>query len=143
MRGEGIWLWGGLLIAALLVGALVLTIGGSPLRLDQTNGETIELPSLLTGRDAGSGTEDRVVDGSIPGTPRTFRIVTILPQDAIPAILSPSFLTRAEGDVQLEPDELVLGLSLNGDHRAYSIPLLSSHEIVNDVVGGVPVAVTW
>ena len=43
----------------------------------------------------------------------------------------------------MEPDEHVLGLSINGDHRAYSLRMLSSHEIVNDVVGGVPVAATW
>ena len=43
----------------------------------------------------------------------------------------------------MTPDELVLGLSINGESKAYSIPMLSSHEIVNDVVGGVPLAVTW
>jgi hypothetical protein len=43
----------------------------------------------------------------------------------------------------IEPDEQVLALSINGESRAYSVPLLSRHEIVNDVVGGVPVAVTW
>ena len=40
-------------------------------------------------------------------------------------------------------DERVLGVSINGDHRAYPLNLLSRHEIVNDTVGGVPVAVTW
>ena len=39
--------------------------------------------------------------------------------------------------------EPVLGVSLNGDHRAYSVRILSRHEIVNDVVGELPVAVTW
>ena len=43
----------------------------------------------------------------------------------------------------MKSNELVLGLSINGDSRAYPIPMLSSHEIVNDVVGGEPVAVTW
>ena len=33
--------------------------------------------------------------------------------------------------------------SIEGDARAYSVPLLSRHEIVNDVVGGKPIAVTW
>jgi len=37
----------------------------------------------------------------------------------------------------------VIGLSINGDHRAYPINILSTHEIVNDVVGGQLVAVTW
>ena len=72
-----------------------------------------------------------------------YEIVTIIPYDAIPAILHPEFISVAEADEQLESDSLVLGLSINGDHRAYSIPTLSSYEIVNDTVGGKPVAVTW
>jgi hypothetical protein len=39
--------------------------------------------------------------------------------------------------------ELILGVEIEGDARAYSVPLLSRHEIVNDVVGGKPIAVTW
>ena len=70
-------------------------------------------------------------------------MVTLLGFDAIPAILDPEFVTAAEAEDWMLPDEQVLGLSINGEHRAYSVPLLSRHEIVNDVVGGVPVAVTW
>ena len=70
-------------------------------------------------------------------------IVTLLPYDAIPAILDPTFVSAEDAWYQYASDETVLGLSINGDHRAYSIPYLSSREIVNDVVGGVPVAVTW
>ena len=43
----------------------------------------------------------------------------------------------------MDGDEQVLGLSIDGDSRAYPIKMLSRHEIVNDVVGGKPVAVTW
>lgn len=40
--------------------------------------------------------------------------------------------------------ELILGVEIEGDARAYSVPLLSRQEIVNDVVGvGKPIAVTW
>ena len=74
---------------------------------------------------------------------RTLELVTLLPFDAIPAILDPSFVTPAEAEGWMDPNEQVLGLSINGEHRAYSIKMLSRHEIVNDVVGGVPVAVTW
>ena len=72
-----------------------------------------------------------------------YRIVTLLPPDAIPAISDPSFVSADEADDQYEHDELVLGVEIDGDARAYSIPLLSRHEIVNDVVGGKPIAVTW
>ncbi len=38
---------------------------------------------------------------------------------------------------------MVIGVEINGDARAYPIRLLSLHEIVNDVIGEKPVAVTW
>ncbi len=74
---------------------------------------------------------------------RDLKIVTLLPQDAIPAILDPTFLDAEEAWDQYLPDEPVLGVSINGEHKAYSIPYLSSREIVNDEVGGVAIAVTW
>ncbi len=73
----------------------------------------------------------------------TLEIVTLLPKDAIQAIDAPRFYTAAEADREYAPDELVLGVSLNGDSRAYSTALLSAHEIVNDTVGGHKLVVTW
>lgn len=72
-----------------------------------------------------------------------YEIVTLLPRDAIPAIDDPQFISAAEADVDYDPDELVIGVEFNGDARAYSIPFLSRHEIVNDTVGGEKIAVTW
>ena len=65
------------------------------------------------------------------------------PRDGIPAIDSPRFVGLAEADAWLEPQEAVVALELAGDARAYPAQILMWHEIVNDVVGGVPVAVTW
>jgi hypothetical protein len=44
---------------------------------------------------------------------------------------------------QLDPGEMVLALNFNGDARAYPVREMAYHHIVNDVVGGVPVAVTY
>ncbi len=74
---------------------------------------------------------------------RTFDIVTLLPPDAIPAIDAPRFLTAREADDEYAPDELVLGVALDGDSRAYSTSYLDRHEIVNDTVAGRKIAVTW
>ena len=71
------------------------------------------------------------------------QIITILGKDGIPSIDNPRFLAREEADNQMLSTERVIGVSINGDHRAYPLNLLSRHEIVNDTVGGVPVAVTW
>jgi hypothetical protein len=37
----------------------------------------------------------------------------------------------------------VAGIVVNGEARAYPLAILNAHEVVNDVVGGVPVAVTY
>jgi hypothetical protein len=72
-----------------------------------------------------------------------YEIITLLPEDAIPAIDNPNFLTATEADSEYAPDELILGVAINGEARAYSVNLLSRHEIVNDTVGGRKIAVTW
>ena len=72
-----------------------------------------------------------------------YDIITLLPKDAIPSIDNPRFYSIQEADAEYEPDEVVMGVEFNGDARAYPIGLLSSHEIVNDMVGGRPIAVTW
>ena len=63
--------------------------------------------------------------------------------DGIPAIFDPRFFTADEADEWYDPQELVLGVAFNGEARAYSVPFLSGHEIVNDTVGGRRIAVTW
>ena len=70
-------------------------------------------------------------------------MVTTIPEDAIRAILEPEFVPAENVPSLFRDTELVIGVAINGDARAYPIDILSSHEIVNDVVGGKPIAVTW
>lgn len=63
--------------------------------------------------------------------------------DQIPSIDRPRFETPEEARDLLPPTSLVIGLARNGEARAYPTNLLSLHEVVNDVVGGEPIAVTW
>ena len=65
------------------------------------------------------------------------------PPDGIPSIDKPKFISIQDANKYLEDSELVLGLSINGDVRAYPLQILVWHEIVNDKVGDVPVAVTY
>ena len=67
----------------------------------------------------------------------------ILPLDGIPAIDDPKFVSVSKAEKFMNDDELVLGLLVNGDARAYSTWHLDKHEIVNDYVGGVHLSVTW
>ena len=65
------------------------------------------------------------------------------PPDGIPSIDNPKFISVQEASKFLKDSELVLGLNINGDIRAYPLQIIVWHEIVNDEVGGVPVAVTY
>ncbi|MFC5382062.1 DUF3179 domain-containing protein [Aquipuribacter nitratireducens] len=64
------------------------------------------------------------------------------PPDGIPPIDEPRFLAVAEVDF-LADDEPVVVLSVDGDTRAYPVQVLTWHEVVNDVVAGRPVVVTY
>jgi hypothetical protein len=71
-------------------------------------------------------------------------IVTLVPKDAIPAIRDPKPLLVPAREVHGVRDaDQVLGVTIGGESRAYPIPFLSWHEIVNDTVGGRSIAVTW
>ncbi len=88
--------------------------------------------------------EDDVGSTRIPADQYAdLEIVTLLPRDAISAIDDPQFLSSSAAEDFYDPNELVLGVVFDGDARAYSVPFLSNHEIVNDTVGGVKIAVTW
>ena len=49
----------------------------------------------------------------------------------------------AAADAPLEDDELVIGISLEGESKAYPITVLRFREMVNDELGGLPILVTW
>jgi hypothetical protein len=65
------------------------------------------------------------------------------PPDGIPAIDRPNFVSPGEAAAWLTAKEPVLALEVKGDARAYPLQILMWHEIVNDVVGGLPVTVTF
>jgi hypothetical protein len=64
-------------------------------------------------------------------------------KDGIPALTSPRVVTAEEGDAFMRPDYLVLGVVMNGEARAYPHNILWWHEIINDVLGGTPMVVTY
>jgi hypothetical protein len=64
------------------------------------------------------------------------------PRDGIPRVDAPRFAALDEA-TWVDPNVTVLGIEIAGDARAYPIHLLEYHQVVNDVVGGLPVAVTY
>lgn len=65
------------------------------------------------------------------------------PKDGIPALSDPQFI-RVPDETRLGAREPVIVLEVDGaEPRAYPLRYLTWHEIVNDSVGGIPVAVTF
>jgi hypothetical protein len=66
-----------------------------------------------------------------------------VPRDGIPPIDNPTFESIAEASTWLQPQSPVIAFTLEGVARAYPLAILTRHEIVNDIVADVPVAVTF
>ncbi|MCI0517240.1 MAG: DUF3179 domain-containing protein [Woeseiaceae bacterium] len=64
------------------------------------------------------------------------------PRDGIPSIDKPQFV-RADKAAFLDPEDRVLGVSINGISKAYPVKILNFHEIVNDTIGGQSIVVTY
>jgi hypothetical protein len=109
--------------------------GAAPGALARTPaGPREDVPSALRDPDA-AGLPAPLVDLAelVDGGP---------PPDGIPALDEPLF--QRTGEVRWVDDaEQVLVVEVAGEARAYPVQVLTHHEIVNDTVGGVPVAVTY
>jgi hypothetical protein len=64
-------------------------------------------------------------------------------KDGIPAVDDPRYVSIDEADEWIDPAEAVLVIEIEGEARIYPVQILMWHEIVNDTVGGVPVAATY
>ena len=65
----------------------------------------------------------------------------LIKRGQIPAIFEPKFVPAAVAN--LPDDAWILGIHIGGEAHAYSLNLLNHHEVVNDYVGGAPVAAVW
>ncbi|MEM9807901.1 MAG: DUF3179 domain-containing protein [Cyanobacteria bacterium P01_D01_bin.56] len=63
------------------------------------------------------------------------------PKDGIPSIDAPDFDTATT--TPFGSDDIVVGMVVNGEAKAYPYNILNWHEIVNDEIGGVNVSVTY
>lgn len=63
-------------------------------------------------------------------------------KDGIPSLEMPSFVSAAEATF-LDDEELVVGIQIQGEARAYPHMLLDWHEIANDVLGGSPLSINY
>ncbi len=63
--------------------------------------------------------------------------------DGIPPIDNPIFEAPDAAAVWLQPQSPVIAVKVNEAARAYPLAILTRHEIVNDKIDGIPVAVTF
>ena len=63
-------------------------------------------------------------------------------KDGIPSVDNPNF-TAAAAVSFISPDDLVVAVNYNGETRAYPHPILDWHEIVNDKIGNISLALTY
>jgi len=121
--GPGTSAGGSLLLALLILPALLAL----PLAADEDSPSAFRLkkdPAVKTSVDL-----DEVQEGTKAKTPR----------DAIPAIRKPEAVKAADA-TWLVDDDRVLGIAIGGEARAYPLRILETHEVVDDTVGGIPVA---
>lgn len=78
-------------------------------------------------------------------------VVRAMSRDGVMVLTDPAVVDAAEVDrfnseergKMLVPDDRVIGVEIAGVARAYPLRLMRWHEVVNDVVGGEPIAVTY
>ncbi|WP_035872790.1 DUF3179 domain-containing protein [Cucumibacter marinus] len=118
-------------------GLVVLTMAALVLPV-QIQAQDLLPPQAQNTRWAGEGWETDFSRATVDFT----EIVNVIGRDNIPAIDDPGF--APVGEVSDIPDrEPVIALEIDGDARGYPLRIMMWHEIVNDTVGGVPVAVTY
>ena len=64
------------------------------------------------------------------------------PKDGIPALTDPNFIDAADADF-LGDESRVVSVSIEGETRAYPLNILNWHEVINDEIADVPIAVVY
>jgi hypothetical protein len=84
------------------------------------------------------------------GVPRWLLVPAMAHRDMVPPMTEPRLFAGADIKAVNErrgkyimPYDLVVGVEIVGEARAYPISVLNVHELIHDDLGGVPIAVTY
>jgi hypothetical protein len=98
--------------------------------------------------DGGSTSVPETTTNSNPSATSTvnpllddFVFQPLLPYDGIRPIYNPEFVNAS--DSPLLEDELVMGVAIQGEAKAFPVTVLRFREMVDDELGGLPILVTW
>ncbi len=69
----------------------------------------------------------------------------VLPKDSFPVLDNPKFvdIERAEKKKYVSDNDAVIGIVIDNIAKAYQIKVMGIHELANDTIAGIPIAVTW
>lgn len=103
------------------------------------------LPSVLlwaqrnrTGVDA-----DWETDMSKKNKVTEYEFEAYMPKQSFKTINFPSFVNNERAKQSYKPEEAAVVVSVGNEHKAYSLDLLMYHPVINDRIGGIPIAVTY
>ncbi len=96
--------------------------------------------SLAAGEDP-NPSDARQLNPSGPKVVELGAFRQLLSRDVIRPVYSPLVVTPEVA--ALDSEDLVIGVSMGGESRAYPIRPLRFREMVNDELGGTPILVTW
>jgi len=87
--------------------------------------------------------EAHAISAENPASPDTFYPRQVVARR--PPVTGYKVISVAEADGQIDGDELVLGVSIEGESRAYPLNMMTDpdREIFNDELGGRAIAATW
>ena len=91
------------------------------------------------------GIRDRLRAGPAPNPTRfdPAELIDVLPPGRVPSIDRPRFTSVTSAGEWLRDGDPVIVVRVSNDARAYPLAIMIWHEVVNDVVGGTPVVVTY
>jgi hypothetical protein len=108
---------------------------------DDGIGAPTEAPESTVGDSNDPQAVDELRTNPRVEVPDNLRVNWLLPPDGIRPVYNPEFVPAAEAP--LDDEELVIGVSLEDEAKAYPITVLRFREMVNDELAGWPILVTW
>ncbi len=102
--------------------------------VDESKGDEAVLPNQAVAQIEIPRPENKLAEGE-------YHWSQLLARDAIFPVYDPEFAPAEQAPY--DDNELVIGVAINGEAKAYAIGPLNSREMVNDTLGGIPILVTW
>lgn len=126
------------LIIPIAVAVVAVSFIGAALHVVDDSSQFVEDQRPSTAVEFDNNNNNLSTNSEVPYS----KIVNSVPRDAIPPLNNPKYIS-ASGAVFLEDDDIVIGFRHDGEARAYPLSIMLWHEIVNDEIGGLAVAITY